>query len=178
MKSIPPGLYFFHNYQHVDGGPLHVGSEAAFTWAQMQPADGQLNDVFDRWAAPERERGKKLVLRADVHQNRGAASLPGWAPRLRLKMASGAYVDVPDYKNAAFQQHLVDFVKLLGARYDGDPDVVLVQIALGLYGETHPEMDDAQGSLLTQLGTLLNGCQWIAYCKRIMLAYREAFPNT
>lgn len=178
-KPITPGLYFFHNSNNVDGGAQMTGSNLTLTWAQLEPYKDKPDYArIDAWRAVEISRGKKWVLRIDVHQNRGARSLPGWAPKLYLTMANGAKVEVPDYKHPALISNLTDFVKLIGARYDADPDLVLVQIGLGLYGETHPERNDEQGQLATQIALQLTGCQWIEWCKRAIDVYVAAFPTT
>jgi len=178
-KQITPGLYFFQNNDHVDDEQL-IGSLLAITWAKLEPYQNKPDYPFvDQWVGVERAHGSKWVLRIDVHQNRGARSLPGWAPRLSLTMNNGTKVDVPDYKSPALLSNLSSLIKLIGARYDSDPNLVLVQIAVGLYGETHPERDDAEGGLNTQLAAgLLTGCQWITWCKGVIDAYVDAFPTT
>ncbi len=178
-KPITPGLYFFHNGSNVDGGAQMTGSNLTLTWAQLEPYKNKPDYArIDTWVGIERARGHKWVLRIDVHQNRGARSLPGWAPKLSLALDNGAKVDVPNYAHPALASNLAEFVELIGARYDADPDLVLVQIGLGLYGETHPERNDEQGQLASQIALQLSGCQWIDYCKRVIDAYVTAFPTT
>ena len=180
-KPIRPGLYYFHNEKGYDGGAQMAGSQYTATWAQLEPYDGQYDwSALDKWVKIEKERGHAWVLRIDVHQNRGARSLPGWVPKITLRMADGHTVEVPDYASPALHVGMYRLVEAVGARYDVDPDLVLVQIGLGLYGETHPERDDSQGSLCTQLvnSGKLTGCQWIEYCKRMINYYVGAFPTT
>ena len=180
-KPITPGLYWFHNHTNSDGGQYHTGSQLTLTWRQAEPARGHIDySRIDTWVNTEKAHGKKWVLRIDVHQNRGAVSIPSWVGRLTLPLFDGRLVEVPDYWNPQFQNGLIDFVTRLGAAYDSDPDLVLVQIGLGLYGETHPERNDTEGNLSSILhdeGHLLP-CEWIDYCKRIIDAYVYAFPRT
>jgi len=180
-KTITPGLYWFHNHQNKDGGRQHTGSQLTLTWSQIQPYAERFDwSRIDNWLSIERQLDHKWVLRIDVHQNRGARSLPGWAPALQLKLKNGHATTVPNYANATLHHHMVKMIQALGQRYDTDQDLVLVQIALGLYGETHPERDDSEGNLASELynSKALTACQWITYCKTIINAYAEAFPNT
>ncbi|MFT3734290.1 MAG: DUF4832 domain-containing protein [Rhodocyclaceae bacterium] len=47
-------------------------------------------------------------------------------------------IETPDYSNAALRQTLVNFIKTLGARYDGDPRIGFITAGLlGHWGEWH-----------------------------------------
>jgi len=157
-----------------------TGSQLTYTWKQIQPYGDRYDwGLIDGWVTQEKARGHKWVWRMDVHQNRGVVSWPGWVPSKQLLLADGRPVSVPDYANPAFWSKLIQTIMDVGARYDSDPDLVLVQIGLGLYGETQPERDDGQGNLMGQIYEKgLTACQWIEYCKCIMAAYATAFPTT
>jgi len=178
-KPLERGLYYFHNHGHVTH-PHLTGSQLTYTWAQIQPYGNGYNwGMIDGWVTQEKARGHKWVWRMDVHQNRGVISWPGWVPHVELTLADGRASFSPDYASPVFQDKLVQVIRDVGAKYDSDPDLTLVQIGLGLYGETHPERDDGQGNLMGQIYQKgLTACEWIAYCKRIMAAYAEAFPTT
>jgi len=178
-KPLKRGLYYFHNHNHVTHKHL-AGSQLTYTWNQIQSYGSDYNwGMIDGWVTQEKARGHAWVWRMDVHQNRGVVSWPGWVPSVTLKLADGRNVQAPDYASPAFQEPLIQVIRDMGARYDSDPDLTLVQIALGLYGETHPERDDSEGNLMGQIYNAgLTACKWIDYCKRIMAAYAEAFPTT
>lgn len=180
-KPVTPGLYWFGNHSNIDAGAQQTGSSLVLTWRQAEPVRGQIDYArIDAWANVERAHGHQWILRIDVHQNRGAISLPAYVPRLTLTLSDGRKTEAPDYRNPVFQASLVDFIRRLGAMYDADPDLTMVQIGLGLYGEAHPERNDTEGQLASQLydGKLLTACEWIAYQKTIIDAYVEAFPTT
>ena len=53
-KAITPGLYFFHNHDHVDGGAQMTGSNLTLTWAQLEPYKNQPDYArIDAWVAVE-----------------------------------------------------------------------------------------------------------------------------
>jgi len=179
-KPLAPGLYYFANHSHINA-PQMTGSSLTLTWKQIEPSKGQFDwGRIDNWVSIEKANSHKWVWRMDVHQNRGVVSWPGWAPAHALRMADGNQLLVPAYEAETWQQNMVDAIMAVGARYDSDPDLTMVQIALGLYGETHPERNDTEGNLSSQLydSGLLTPCQWIDYCKRIIDAYVAAFPMT
>lgn len=178
-KPLQAGFYWFHNHGHADD-PMLTGSQLTLTWKQIEPSKGQYDwRRIDDWLAIEKSRGHAWVLRIDVHQNSGVISWPGWAPTVMLEMADGRDVLAPDYANPMWQDNMIDMIFDVGARYDTDPDLTLVQIGLGLFGETHPERDWQNGNLMGQIyQNGLTACEWIAYQQNIIDAYVMAFPST
>jgi len=178
-KPLVAGFYTFHNHAHV-ADPMMTGSQLTLTWKQIEP-DKRKYDWrrIDDWLMVERSRNHKWILRIDVHQNSGVISWPGWAPTVQLQMADGSGVLAPDYASPVWQSNMIDMILDVGDRYDSDPDLVMVQIGLGLFGETHPERDWPNGNLMGQIYQAgLTGCEWIEYQKQIINAYVYAFPTT
>lgn len=106
--------------------------------------------------------------------------------------AQGAAIKLPQYDNAFMQSTFYNFVQALGARYDSNSDLALVQIAVGLYGERQPAKNEtgagwagAQnwigGAISDTTGlkvTRLTGQEWADWVNFAMLAYHDAFTTT
>lgn len=196
-KPLVPGLYAFENYSHLAGyytDPQLTGSQLEVLWSQVNGAGEGIYDwsVIDNWVAQEKAHGNKWILRVLLYQNRAAYGIPPWVEaRMRppywafYNWAFPAGLKLPNYADPALWSALRRFARDLGQRYDSDPDLVLVQIALGLYGEMHPERNDEFGNLKDwyyeidpEFGRRLPPCDWIRFVTETISAYVEAFPTT
>jgi hypothetical protein len=91
----------------------------------------------------------------------------------------GGTAVLPAYDSELWRRNYSKFVRALGARYDGHPQVACVVANIGLDGETHivkdypcnwNELLDLQlGGVRHRFGQFMTEC---------MVVYREAFPNT
>lgn len=196
-KTIVPGLYYFENHTHMAGyysDPQLTGSQLEIMWNQVNGQGEGIYDwsVIDNWVAQEKAHGNKWILRVLLYQNRGAYGIPTWVENRMTppywvfksdKFPDG--IKVPNYRDPALWAAIRRFAGDLAARYDDDPDLVLVQIALGLYGEMHPERDDTFGNIKSwyyekdpNYGRRLSGCDWIRFVTETVDAYADAFQRT
>jgi hypothetical protein len=186
-------------------------------WRQVQPnlfgplnrtpIDTYVNQIH-AWNAQHPDQKKYWVLRVNVLQNLacvkspGAFGVPGgltyaWVYKPNPSVYPNAAclgedngILVPQYANATLKQAIVDLYQKLGAAYDSDPYLVLVQIAVGLYGERHPARNDGAwamtndwlaGNVADRYGqkvTRLTAEAWIDWVETVMQAAHDAFPTT
>ena len=196
-KKIVPGLYAFENWDHLKGyytDPQLTGSQLEILWSQVNGQGEGVYDwsVIDNWVAQEKAHGNKWILRVLLYQNRGAYGIPTWVenrmtpPYWVFQNSSFPQgIKVPNYRDPQLWKAVRRFAKDLAARYDNDPDLVLVQIALGLYGEMHPERNDNMGNIKDwyyqndpTYGRRLSGCDWIRFVTETVAAYADAFQQT
>jgi hypothetical protein len=196
-KPLTPGLYYFENHTHLAGNytdPQLTGSQLEVLWRQVNgEGEGIYNwSVIDNWVAQEKAHGNKWVLRVLLYQNRAADGIPQWV-KDRMDPGMWAFtnwafplgLELPNYRDKALRDALRTFTRDLGERYDSDPDLVLVQIALGLYGEMHPERNDEFGNLKDWYygvdpvyGRRLPPCDWIDFVTTTIESYVAGFPST
>ena len=117
-------------------------------WAFVEPEEGVFNwAILDtpaqRWIA----RGCKVALRLTCSENWLRFATPEWVKQAGAK---GVFYDYgkgpserggswdPDFVDPVFLAKLENFLKAMGARYDGNPSVAFVDIGTyGLWGEGH-----------------------------------------
>jgi len=196
-KPLVPGLYNFENHTHLAGyytDPQLTGSQIEIMWDQVNGQGEGIYDwsVIDDWVAQERPYGNKWILRVLLYQNRAAYGIPQWVENrmsppywVFSNSAFPSGLKVPNYRDPALWGAVRRFARDLGARYDSDPDLVMVQIALGLYGEMHPERNDEFGNLKDWYyekdpvyGRRLPPCDWIQFVTETVSSYADAFPST
>lgn len=188
-------------------------------WASLNPASGAYNwnpiDTYvnrlKEWNAAHPDQRKYWILRIHIYQDTACAKtsaaygVPGWVDSI-----APAYVYQPDparhsswacqpgaiylprYDSAALQAAYAEMVAAAGDRYDGDADLIMVQIGAGLYGERQPAKneapwagaqnwlygDDSNPDAYGDTSTKLTGCEWAYYVNGLMDAYADAFPTT
>jgi len=120
-------------------------------WAFLEPEEGRFNwAVFDtpaqRWIA----KGKRVALRVTCSEGRPLYATPEWVKNAGAK---GTFYDYgkgptpqgrswdPDFGDTVFLQKLNQFLSVMAARYDGNPNVSFVDVgSYGLWGEGHTLM--------------------------------------
>jgi hypothetical protein len=214
-KIVEPGLYFYGNpwsSPNVDstyntGYATDDDARGSVIETFWRSLEGACDDCYtwgslDARIAQERAAGKKFILRVHVIQDIDCGSdttsafsalgVPQWLPNAVIlyvdsgtACATGQGIRLPHYPT--IQAKLVEFIAALGARYDSDPDLTMVQIATGVYGENQPAKNQlntwgsAQDWLFGTYGSnpnAITGCQWSTYVKAVMDAYHSAFPTT
>lgn len=112
--------------------------------------------ILDRFLDAVAARGHQAIFRFYAEYPGKKNSLPeflfsdGGLKLLRSERKSTpprppVEIETPDYKNAALRQMLTQFVKALGARYDGDPRIGFITAGLlGHWGEWHNSPLDDQ----------------------------------
>ncbi len=161
---------FAIDYQPFDGNlanEKHPPTSLAYFrvyWRFVEPVQGECNwDLIDAALATARERGQSLLLRIAPYGTTTAEDVPDW-----YRAMVGAKSDFADRKwmvdpeDPRYAEHFGGFIRRLGQRYDGHPDLESVDLSiLGAWGE------GAGSELLTEKARA-----------RLMDAYLEGFPNT
>jgi len=171
------GWQTFHQFADEDRNLEGLPSTSAyfrFYWRDVEPAEGQIDLArFDQLLAHARKAGQKLAFRIMcAGTDRDYMYVPQW---LRDKGCPGFeyyYQEtgpkhwVPDMDDPIFQQAHFKLIEELGRRYDGHPDLDLVDIgSVGLWGEWHMS---GTGVSLPSMKTRL----------AIIDVYCKAFPKT
>ena len=147
---------------------------ARWGWGELEPQPGKLNTEFlDKVLKETRESGQKLAFRVMCCSTyKGRPYHPKWLKEIGGKELQADYEGkarsrfptwtIPSSWNA----HL-DFIKRLGERYDGHPDIDHVDLgSIGWWGEWH-----LSGSKKCKLPTLENRM-------KVVDAYLAAFKKT
>lgn len=148
------------DYQEFDGDLTNVDHPettiAYFRvyWKFMEPEMGDYQwDALDRALDTARSRGQSLLLRIAPYGRDEKSDVPAW---YREMVGSGKDwgFEVPENKWAVnaedprYAQYFGGFIKALGERYDGHPDLEAVDLAIvGAWGE-------GAGSELLSRGTM------------------------
>jgi len=118
---------------------------ARWGWGTLEPELGKIDyDFLDGVLKETREAGQTLAFRAMCcSTSPGRPYHPAWLRKMGGAVATTRYGDGPRLEvplldePAVLDAHL-DFIKRLGARYDGHPDVDHVDLgSVGWWGEWH-----------------------------------------
>ncbi|MEA2062952.1 MAG: DUF4832 domain-containing protein, partial [Gemmatimonadota bacterium] len=129
-------------YQVFDGdltNPDHPATSTAYFriyWRYVEPEMDKYNwAMLDRALKTAHQRGQTLLLRIAPYGGGPKCDVPDWLRKLIPE-------DMPRHKwrvdaeNPLYVEHFTDMVRDVGARYDGHPDLELVDMALvGYWGE-------------------------------------------
>lgn len=118
-------------------------------WSDIEPEEGLFRwDIFDRYAMPWVEAGKKIALRI-ICCNQTSEACPDFVREAGAKGHTFVYERPgsgltfpprwePEYDDPVFLEKLSNFIQAFAARYDGNPYVAFVDIgSFGIYGEGH-----------------------------------------
>lgn len=176
---VSPGMGWqtFHRFANDDPNLGDLPSASAYFrlyWRDIEPRDGEIDFAqFDSLLARAKEAGQKLAFRVMcVGTNRDAMHVPDWLRELGCPGWEFTYGDrgpvrwTPDMDSELFQDRHFRLIGELGRRYDGHPDLDLVDIGtVGLWGEWHMSGTDVDvPSPATR--------------RRIIETYLAAFPTT
>ncbi len=143
-----------------------------WTWGDLEPAEGQYAfAMIDDWLKKCREANQALAFRVMLSWPGYENTIPQWLIDKGIKYTysecpeEGAHYEVDIEEPVVWELH-EKLIRALGERYDGHPDLALVDIgSVGLWGEWHNYCDPG----------LMPGD---AARKAIIDLYYEAFPNT
>ncbi len=147
---------------------------ARWGWGTLEPEPGRIDYAFlDAVLEETRQAGQRLAFRVMCCSTRpGNPYHPAWLAdvggRILLCDYSGMKdLAIPDLDDAIVLERHLDFIKRLGARYDGHPDIDHVDLGtVGWWGEWH-----MSNSKTGKMPTMENR-------KRIIDAYVAAFRRT
>ena len=142
-------------------------------WGELEPRPGQINhDLLDRVLKESHDSGQKLAFRVMCcSTTRNEPYHPGWLNEVGGKELIADYrgtaFPIADFDDPITLQRHIDFIKRLGERYDGHPDIAHVDIgSIGWWGEWH-----LSGSQKNKMPSLENRT-------KVIDAYLAAFKKT
>lgn len=140
------GWQTFHRFADEDPHLQGLPSASAyfrFYWREIEPKDGRIDFArFDALLDRARRAGQKLAFRVMCTGSSAYLDVPAW---LKEQGCAGFEFTfegrrhwVPDFADPRFQEKHFRLIRELGRRYDGHPDLDLVDIgSVGLWGEWH-----------------------------------------
>ena len=147
---------------------------ARWGWGELEPKPGEIDEaMLDRVLRETHAAGQKLAFRVMCcSTSKGRPYHPAW-----LKEAGGRILEcdyqgqepflIPDLDDPIVLEKHLDFIRRLGRRYDGHPDVDHVDLgSVGWWGEWH-----LSGSTRCKINSL-------ASRMKIVDAYLAAFKRT
>jgi hypothetical protein len=143
-------------------------------WGVLEPEPGKIDYAFlDKVLAEARASGQKLAFRVMCCSTSPRRPYqPAWLADVGGKILSCDYSGtegllVPDLDDPVVLERHIDFIKRLGARYDGNPDIDHVDLgSVGWWGEWH--MSSSKTGKMPTMETR----------KKIIDAYFAAFRKT
>ena len=144
-------------------------------WSTLEPQAGKLNtELLESTLKNARASGQQLALRVKCHNPRkDAAEHPAWLKdvggrELLVDYGDGpAEIRIPDFDDPVVLERHLDFIKRLGAAYDGHPDIARVEVgSIGWWGEWH--LSRCKAAKMPSL----------AHCHKVIDAYLTAFKKT
>lgn len=172
------GWQTFHRTSREDKSlPSWIPSSmhyARWGWGELEPRPGQLNTEFlDRVLAETRASNQTLAFRVMCCSTyKKNPYHPRWLTEVGGKVVEADYngqgpFPIPDLDDPTTLERHLDFIKRLGERYDGHPDIDHVDLgSIGWWGEWH-----LSGSSKYKLPSPENR-------KRVVDAYLAAFKKT
>jgi len=147
---------------------------ARWGWGELETEPGKLNTEFlERVLAATRDSGQKLAFRVMCcSTSKGHPYHPKWIKDVGGKELIADHdgvepLPIPDMDDPVVLERHLDFIKRLGQRYDGHPDIDHVDLgSVGWWGEWH-----LSGSKKYKLPTLANRT-------KVVDAYLAAFKKT
>jgi len=117
----------------ADRYPRTTLSYCRWAWGDLEPKKGAFRwEVIDGALAAARARGQTLQMRLQPFL--GASCMPDWYWDTGAAIDSAASTSgrrIPDHNDPRYLQHFGDTIRMLGARYDGHPDLESFDIAYG-----------------------------------------------
>jgi len=146
---------------------------ARWGWGTLEPEEGQIDYAFlDKTLKESRQSGQQLAFRVMCCSTiPGRPYHPSWIKEVGGKEIVCSYSGqpgfrVPDLDNSVVLKRHLDFIKRLGQRYDGHPDIDHIDLGtVGWWGEWH--MSGSDGKMPKR-----------ETCKQIVDAYLTSFEKT
>ena len=173
------GWQTFHCFANEDTAFPSSSAYFRFYWSQIEPVEGQIDFAkIDQILEKARKAGQKLAFRimcAGTDNN--YMHVPKWlkdkgCPGFEFKYQNvGPLHWVPDMDHPIFQEAHFRLIHELGKRYDGHPDIDLLDIgSVGLWGEWHMSGTGVKmPSLETRLAIINEWCKAFPKTLKVML---------
>ena len=173
--------------------PYVSGTVVYVPWRRIEPEEGVFRwDKMDALMEPWARNGKRCLLR--VCPARREIATPEWVFEAGARhvaqrgMQAHSQDDMayenkfPVYWDPVFLEKYNDFITAFAERYDRDPRVEAIQIALGKWGESFLGSEVDLGALRNTLEAWekagYSEARAIDTFKNIIMAYKQAFVHT
>lgn len=128
-------------YDTLDDFPGVNGPYLRIPWAYVEPEEGKFRwELLDTQAQKWIQRGQQVSFRFTSTETWLYKATPQWVFEAGAKgydVADG-WVYEPEYDDPIFLEKVENFVRVLSARYDGNPSVAFMDIGhFGMWGEGH-----------------------------------------
>ena len=183
------GIYAFSgdNSPALASDPDVAGRSLVYYWGQLEPQPGIYRwDLIDADMAPWVAAGKKVILRVATAGwtawDKTADSqhgTPAWVYTHGVKSVTekdGAVL--PQYWNPTFLTDLGQFLRAFATRYDTNPHVAAVDLAVGIGGETKPDSENNPNLLKLWQSIGYTDPLWWTTVQQIITLYTSAFHHT
>jgi hypothetical protein len=146
------GWQTFHRFADGDANLDGLPSGSAyfrFYWREIESTPGGIDFArFDDLLARAHRTGQKLALRIMCTGSSQYMDVPVWLKEQGCRGVEFRYGGrrhwVPDFEDPLFQKAHFGMIRELGRRYNGHPDLDLVDIgSVGLWGEWHMSNTEA-----------------------------------
>jgi hypothetical protein len=167
--------------------PSVAGTVITDYWARLNPAPGVYAwDIIDGYIKPWADAGKQIILRIST------AGWEGWQKQLNSGHGTPLWVlnqgvpfvtdddgsIKPQYWNTTFLDNLSMFVRALAIRYDGNLNILAVEIGVGDGGETKPDTSKASDVLKKWEAIGYTDQNWWGAIQAIITMYHTYFTKT
>lgn len=184
------GIFAFNNMGNTSlfsDKPYVAGTVLTRYWAELEPTQGQYNwQIIDNDMKPWIAAGKQVILRVST------AGWTKWQPAQNSKQGTPQWVYdqgvkhvtasdgaiKPEYWNLKFLNALSDFVKAFAQRYDGNPNILSIEIGVGDGGETKPDTTKDSNVLSRWQAIGYMDASWWQAIQAIINMYVQAFSKT
>lgn len=175
------GWQTFHRFADEDRNLQGLPSGSAyfrFYWREIEKQDGNIDFAkFDGLLTRARRAGQKFAFRIMCTGSGEYSDVPLWLKEQGCKGIEFEFEGrrhwAPDFGDPIFQEKHFRLIRELGRRYDGHPDIDLIDIgSVGLWGEWH-----MSGTTSVDTGKPVP-MPSLEIRQTIIDEWRRAFPNT
>lgn len=181
------GIYNFGtNGSSLATNPNLAGTYLGYAWSQLEPMQGQYNwTLLDNDMKPWLANNKKIILRVSPSgwTKWKTPPLPSWTPAWVYSLGVQSVTEddkavKPQYWASAFLQAYSTFVEALATRYDGNANLICVEIGVGDGGETKPDTRNNPQRLAMWQKIGYSDAVWWNTIQKIIGIYQGAFKQT
>ena len=183
------GVFAFStgNSSALATNPDVAGTTLMRYWAEVNPAQGVYNwQLMDNDMKPWIDAGKQVIWRISTagwanwqkDQNSGHGT-PQWVLDQGVPFVTNDDGSIkPQYWNKTFLAELSNFVEALAEHYDGNANILAIEIGVGDGGETKPDTSKASNVLSKWKAIGYTDANWWEAIQRIIIIYTSAFKQT
>ncbi len=165
--------------------PDLAGVDLVYYWSQIEPVKGQFDwGLIDRDMAPWIAAGKKVILRISTSGEAGwdppysGQGTPDWVVADGTKIIHDNGEILPVYWDRPYLVDYRAFVTGLGAHFNGNGHVALVEAGIGMGGETLPETNASRTGIAAWEAEGYSDQVWLATIRTLTSYFEAAFTRT